>query len=128
MTKANIELAIKCDALFDKVKNLLLNAAAIYNELWSYLKNLSITSFQLEKIITKIYQRGKLIEGLWEEFLEIKGDIPKTLYIYAQYQFKVMNDSKAAILLDKKAKREEIIQAQAQIGRASCRERVYVLV
>jgi len=113
MTQSNIELAIKFEALCARFKGALLDSATAFTELWGYLKNETASSFQLERMINKIYDQGRIVDETWEEILQIKGDIPKTLYMYAQYQFRVINDPKTAMVLDRKARTEEIIQAQA---------------
>jgi hypothetical protein len=113
MTQSNIELALKFETLCGKFRAALLDSATAFTEVWSYLKNESATSFQLERMVNKIYEQGHMVEDMWEEILLIKGDIPKTLSLYAQYQLKILNDIKTAMGLFKKAKTEEIIQAQA---------------
>ncbi|MDR3548553.1 MAG: hypothetical protein P4M11_09885 [Candidatus Pacebacteria bacterium] len=113
MTQSNIELAIKFESLCTRFRRSLLESATAFTELWGYLKNETASSFQLEKMINKIYDQGRVVDKTWDEILQIKGDIPKTLSLYAQYQFKIINDPKTAMVLDKKARTEEIIQAQA---------------
>lgn len=113
MTQSNVEAAIKFEVLCSNFKKALLNSAISFSELWGYLKNETATFSQLERMIKKIYHSGREVEKIWEDILQVKGDIPKTLHMYAQYQFKVINNPKAAIELDKKARTEEIIQAQA---------------
>jgi len=114
MTQSNVEAAIKFEILCGNFKKALLNTASSFSELWGYLKNETATSVQLEKMIRKIYSNGREVEKIWEEILQVKGDVPKTLYLYSQYQFKVMNNSKAAMEYDKKARTEEIIQAHQE--------------
>ena len=113
MTQSNIELAIKFDALCNKFRSAMYEAATAFSELWGYLKNELASSFQLERMTNNIFEQGKIVDETWDDILQIKGDLPKILYLYSQYQLKVINDTKNSLYFFKKAKTEEIIQAQA---------------
>ncbi len=113
MTQSNIELAVRYEALRVRFKETLKESASAFVELWNYVKSETPDSQQLELLIQKAYEQGTVAEALWEEIITMKGDIPKTLYLYAHYQLNIMNDRKTADLLMHKAKTEENIQTQA---------------
>ena len=113
MTQSNIELALKFESLYNRFKKTLISSAIAFNDIWNYLKNETAEAFRLETMIHKIYITGNIVDKNWEEVLEIKGDIPKVLYMYAKYKFLVLNDIKSAMVLDKKGKTEEVIQSQS---------------
>lgn len=113
MTQSNIELAIKFDILCTKLHEALRDSATAFSEIWTYMKNENPSTAQLERLTNKIFEYGTIVENTWEEIVMIKGDVPKTLHIYAEYQLKVANDPKTSNSLLIKARNEEKIQNQA---------------